>query len=74
MTAEVDEAGLVVRGPAVEFAVGEDSSLEELTETVGVGAAGGVVLVLEEDVEGDSADCTFSTRSPTARIEAALPC
>ncbi len=45
MTGEVDEAGLLVVGPVVEFVVGlvvefvvvEDSSLVELAEAVGVG-------------------------------------
>ncbi len=42
-TGEVDEAGLVVVGLVVEFVVGEDFSLEELAEAVGVVVGEGVV-------------------------------
>ncbi len=45
-----DEAGLiVVVGLVVEFVVGEDSSLEELADAVGVGAVVGVVLVVDDE-------------------------
>ncbi len=49
MTSEVDEAGLVVVGLVVEFVVGEDSSLEELADAVGVGVVVGVVLVVADE-------------------------
>ncbi len=43
MTGKEDEAGLVVVGLVVELVVGEDFSLEELAEAVGVVVGEGVV-------------------------------